>query len=369
MMDKEGDKARVETRPAKVLIIAPGLDVFLGGQAIQADRIMRNLNKESHLEVDIQSIGPKFFPRLQQIKILRTLLREVKYLFDILVKIPRYDIIHIFSAAHFSFLLTPTPAILLGKLFRKKVLLNYRSGQIKRHFKNWGWMLKPILKLVDKIVVPSGYLVDKFANYGFKAEPIFNFIDTSKFGFRVRNPLKPVFLSNRLLEELYNIPCILRAFSIIQKKYPEARLVIASFGDRRESLEKLAAELDLRNVEFVGKIPKEEMPDLYDGIDIYLNSPNTDNMPSSLIECYAAGVPVVTTDAGGIPYILEHEKTGLMVGINDHESLAREAIRLIEDDELSQRIVRNARGNAEIFSWKEVRKDWLRTYDELLGDR
>ncbi len=355
-------------KKTKVLFIAPKLGVFLGGQAIQADRIMRNLNKEPNLQVDLQSIGPRFFPRLQRVVGLRTLLRETKYLYDIVLKIPRYDIIHIFSAAHFSFLLTPVPAILLARLFGKKILLNYRSGQIKRHFKNWGWMLKPLLRLVDKIVVPSGYLVDKFAGYGFEAEPIYNFIDTNKFTFRERKPLRPVFLSNRLLEELYNIPCILKAFAIIQGKYPEAELVVASFGDKRDSLEKLAAELNLKNVEFVGKLENDGMIELYNEIDIYLNSPNTDNMPSSLIECYASGVPIVSTKAGGIPYILEHNKTGLMFKINDHEAMAREAIRLLEDENLVKRLTANGREYGKRFSWREVRKSWLQVYDGLLDE-
>ena len=81
-----------------------------------------------------------------------------------------------------------------------------------------------------------------------------------------------------LLVDLYNIPCILRAFKILQTAYPDAKLVIASFGDQRKYLEKYVDELGLRNVEFVGKVNRTRMAELYDEIDIYLNSPNTDNM-------------------------------------------------------------------------------------------
>lgn len=356
---------RTKIKRLKILIVAPTLDVFLGGQAIQAARLAEKLNQEPNISADIQSIGPKFLPRLQRIKYLRTLLRGVKFLFDIVTKIPSYDIIHIFSAAHFSFLLTPTPAVLVAKLFGKKTVLNYRSGQIDEHFAVWERSLRPTLKLFDKIVVPSGYLVDEFAKYEFEAEAVHNFVNLERFHFRERRALRPVFLSNRLLEELYNIPCILRAFAVIQEKYPQARLVVASFGDRRAMLEDLARELKLENVEFVGKIEQEKMPDLYDEIDIYLNSPNTDNMPGSLIECYASGVPVVTTNAGGIPYILEHEKTGLMVAVNDHEALARQALRLLEDQNLADEIVKNGREYCRMFTWERVRADWLKVYGEL----
>ncbi len=353
-------------RSIKVLIIAPTFDTFLGGQAVQAARLLEKLNQEPDIQADIQSIAPRFLTKLQQVRYLRTVLRAVKYLFDITVKIPKYDIIHIFSAAHLSFLLTPTPGVLVAKAFGKRTVLNYRSGQLEAHYDNWHRTLKPTLKLFDKIVTPSNYLVDVFAKYGFEAQSIYNFVDLERFKFRKRDPLRPVFFSNRLLEELYNIPCILRAFAIIQEKYSDARLIVAGFGDQREHLEEYAKELKLRNVEFVGKVDQERMAELYNEIDIYLNSPNTDNMPSSILECYASGVPIVTTNAGGIPYILEHEKTGLMVEVNDHQALAGEAMRLLEDNELSQRLIKNGRQAVADFSWENVRLKWRAIYQELL---
>lgn len=367
--DKGNQSKKVsKNKRIKVLIVAPTLDRFVGGQAVQAARLLEKLNQEPNLEVGIQSISPKFLPKLQQLKFVRTLVTQAKYLFDILTKIPRYDIIHIFSAAHFSFLLAPTPAVIIAKLFGKKTILNYRSGQIKRHFANWSRTLKPTLRLFDRIVVPSNYLVDKFGEYGFKAQSIYNFVDVDRFRFKARKNLRPVFLSNRLLEELYNIPCILRAFSIVQKKYPQAKLIVAGFGSEREKLENLARELNLENVEFVGAVEQSKMPSLYDAVDVYLNSPNTDNMPGSLIECFAAGVPVVTTNAGGIPYILEHEKTGLMVETNDYEAMAGEAIRLIETSALAEEIIENARRACEKFTWESVKAEWTNLYQELAGE-
>lgn len=353
-------------KATKILIIAPTLDVFLGGQAVQTSRLTEKLNQEPNIQMDIQSIGPVFLPKLQMIKFLRTFLTSAKYLFDIFTKIPKYDIIHICSAAHFSFILAPTPAVLVAKLFGKKTLLNYRSGQFRAHYKKWRRTLRPTLNLFDKIVTPSNYLVDVFREYGFEAESIHNFVDIEKFKFRRREKLRPIFFSNRLLEKLYNIPCILRAFKIIQSKYPAAKLIVASFGDQRENLENLAKELGLQNVEFVGKVSQERMAQLYDEVDIYLNSPDTDNMPGSIIECYASGVPVVTTNAGGIPYILEHEKTGLMVEIDDHEALAKAAIRLLEDEVLAQNLITNGREYVERFTWENVRGKWLETYQDLL---
>ena len=366
--EQSGAGERARSRPVKVLIIAPTLDTSLGGQAVQASRLLEKLNEEANLHVDIQSISPKFLPKMQRIKFLRTVVTISKFSFDILRKIPRYDVIHVFSSAHLSFLLTPTPAVLAAKMFGKKTVLNYRSGQIKRHFANWERSLAPTLRLFDRIVVPSGYLVEMFGRYGFEAQAIYNFVDVKRFRFRQRSRPRPVFLSNRLLEELYNVGCILRAFAIVQKKYPEARLVVAGFGAERENLENLARELKLENVRFVGKVEQDKMPALYDEADIYLNSPNTDNMPGSIIESYAAGIPVVTTSAGGIPFIVEHEKTGLMVEPGDHEALARAAMRLLEEDGLAARLTENARRYCRRFTWDAVRLEWLKLYEELAGE-
>lgn len=160
-------------KPIKILIIAPTLDVFMGGQAVQAARLMEKLNQEPTIQMDIQTIAPRFFPKLQKVKYLRTVLTTIKFVFDIFTKTPRYDILHICSASHFSFLLAPTPAVLAAKLFGTKTILNYRSGQLKRHYKNWHKTLRLTLKLFDKIVTPSNYLVDVFREYEFEAEIIF----------------------------------------------------------------------------------------------------------------------------------------------------------------------------------------------------
>jgi len=354
-------------RPIRILIIGPSIDTIVGGQSVQVSRLIEKLNNEPGIVADLQTIAPRFLPRLQSIKYLRTFLRGTRFLFDIATRIPKYDIIHICSAAHFSFLLAPTPAVLLSRMYGKRTILNYRSGQLEEHYQRWRHTLMPTLRLFDRIVTPSNYLVDVFAGYGVAARSIHNIIDTEQFIYRDRVPLRPVFFSNRLLERLYNIPCILRAFRILQDRYQDARLVVAGHGDQREHLENYARELALRNVEFVGKVSQMRMAELYNNADIYLNSPDTDNMPGSILECYASGLPVVTTGAGGIPYILEHEKTGLMVPIDDHEALALEATRLLEDPELARNVIANARVAVKKYSWDEVGPQWISTYQELVN--
>ncbi|HEV7844552.1 MAG TPA: glycosyltransferase family 4 protein, partial [Pyrinomonadaceae bacterium] len=346
---------------------APSLDI-LGGQSVQAARLLENLSREPGLEISMQPINPRLpgaLRHLQKIKYVRTLVTSVAYCAQLLWRVPRYDVIHIFSASYFSFVLAPTPAILAARLYGKRTVLNYRSGEAEDHLKRWRRTALPTVRLVDEIVAPSGYLVDVFGRFGFHARSIFNTVETARFPFHERVPLRPVFFSNRNFEPHYNVACTLRAFQLVQQRFPSARMVVAGEGSQRASLEALARELELRNVEFIGRVAPERMPELYDAADIYLNSPNIDNMPGSIIEAYASGIPVVTTNAGGIPYIVTDGETGLMVERNDHEAMARAAVRLLEDEELATRIARAAHAECRKYSWASVRDEWLELYREL----
>ena len=104
--------------------------------------------------------------------------------------------------------------------------------------------------------------------------------------------------------------------------YPDAELVIANEGFLRSQLEQLARDMGLRNYKFIGVRPAEEVPFIYDAADIYVTSPNVDCMPGSILECYEAGLPVVATRAGGIPNIVRHEETGMLVDIDDDAAMA-----------------------------------------------
>ncbi len=350
----------------RVLIVAPSLE-YPGGQAVQAARLINNFSQEPGLEVSFLPINPRLpgpLGLLQEIKYVRTILTSLLYWSMLLLRVKDYDVIHVFSASYWSFLLSPAPAMLIAKLYGKKILLNYRSGEAEDHLRNWRSAL-PIIRLADKVVAPSGYLVEVFGRFGVRAEVVPNTLDFSRFVFRERQPLHPVLISNRNFEPLYNVECVLRAFALVQLEIPEARLILVGDGSQRDWLHALAIELKLKNVEFIGQIAPEEMPAQYERADIFINASNIDNMPTSHIEAFACGLPVVTSDAGGIPYIVEHERTGLMAPKGDHIALSDAVLRVLEDFGLAARLVRAARGECEKYQWSSARQGWLRIYQEL----
>ncbi len=353
--------------PTRVLIVAASLDI-LGGQAVQAARLLEELRKEPSLEVSFLPINPRlpvFTRRLQNIKYVRTVVTSLAYIALLLSRVWRYDVIHVYSASYLSFVIAPTPAILIAKLYGKKIILNYHSGEAEDHLARWRRTAIPTMRLADSIIVPSKYLVDVFAHFGIHTSAVFNTVEINKFRFRKRSNLRPAFLANRNLEALYNVGLVLRAFALIQRRFPEARLTVAGEGSERLALEALARELNLRHVEFVGRVPPERMPELYDAADIYLNGSDIDNMPLSILEAFAAGVPVVTTNAGGIPYIMSDGETGLLVERGDYEAMAARAIQLLEDNALATELARAAHEECRKYSWCTVRDEWLKLYHQL----
>jgi L-malate glycosyltransferase len=354
-------------KPIRILLVAPSLDI-LGGQAVQAVRLIECLRKEPSLHVDFQSINPRLpspLAFLQRIKFVRTFVTFFLYVSQLSLRAWRYDVLHVFSAAYFSYMLWSLPALFVAKLYSKIIILNYRDGQAEDHLRNWKTAL-PTLRRMDAIVSPTPYLVDVFAKFGMRIHSISNIINIGDFKHRARAKLTPVFLHNRILEPLYNIPCTLRAFQIVQRQYPEARLTVAHDGPSRAELEDLAKRLELRNTDFIGRVPHSKISSLYDAADIYLTSPDFDCMPGSILECFASGLPVVATNAGGIPYIATDGETALLVSRGDHEAMARAAIRLLEDPELVQRLTSNAFEFCKRFEENSVRKQWTHLYEQLM---
>ncbi len=270
--------------PISVLMIAPGPEIT-GGQTVQAAHLMRILSEVPGQKMRFLALGPrppKPLLWILKIPVLRTLFSLALYNWRLLWATPQADILHIFTAGLSSYSLWTIPALCIGRVFGKKLIIHYHDGQAEQHITTWKTAL-PTLKMADCIIAPSGFLVDVFAKYGIKAQAIFNILEPGNFIHRQRSRLKPLFMTNRGLEPLYNVECILRAFKIIQAKYPDAALTIAHDGFHRAVLEKLAQDLALKNTQFIGKVPHSKVAALYDAADIYLLLPTSTTclVPSS----------------------------------------------------------------------------------------
>ena len=355
--------------PVRVCLVAPSLDI-LGGQAVQADRLRRALGDLPSLEVDFLAVNPRApgpLRALQRIKYVRTVVTAMIYAWTLLRRVRRYDVLHVFSASYFSFILAPLPALLAARLFRKPAILNYRSGEAADHLTRWKRTALPGVRQASVVAVPSGYLVAVFRKFGVDARPIANFVDVGHIPYRERATPRPILLSNRNFEPLYDVATTLRAFALVQRDVPDAALIVAGTGRDETMLRALAATLGLRNVTWAGAQPPDAMGRLYGEADIYVNASTIDNMPTSIIEAFAAGLPVATTGAGGIPYIVEHERTGLLVAERDPAALAAAVLRLVREPGLAHRLSTAARAECEQrYVWPAVREQWETLYHELV---
>ncbi|HMF59692.1 MAG TPA: glycosyltransferase family 4 protein, partial [Vicinamibacterales bacterium] len=124
-------------------------------------------------------------------------------------------------------------------------------------------------------------------------------------------------------------------------------------------------ELGVGEVEFCGAVPRNCIGELLDRADVFVNASRIDNMPVSILEAFAAGLPVVSAASGGIPYLVEHERTGLLSAVGDVQALARNVRRVIADPLLARRLAGNAREESSRYEWPAIRAEWLHVYRAL----
>lgn len=360
--DDAATRHMFKAKALRIAIVAPSLDIP-GGQGVQARSLMESLVKDG-FEVVFIPVNPRF-PRglrwLRRIPVLRTVLNQLLYVGG-LVRVRRCDVVHIFSASYWSFLLAPVPATLAARLFGKRVVLNYHSGEADDHLANWGRRVHPWLRLADIIVVPSGYLQDVFTRYGYETKVVRNIIDISAFHFRARPALRPRLMSNRNLEAHYRVDVTLRAFALLKKQRPDASLVIAGYGHEAAQLKQWVASEHLSGITFAGRVEPQDMAGLYDDADIFVNASDVDNQPVSILEAFASGLPVVSTPTGDIAHMLGNGQRGALVPHGDPAALAAAIGSLLDTPEATAAMARRARTEVENFTWERIRDDWRAVY-------
>src|SRR4051812_42676537 len=353
-----------------VALVAPSLRI-LGGQAVQADRLVKAWAGDPDVHawlVPINPVPPRPLRWMTKIQVARTLATQLTYWPLLLKELRKADVVHVFSASYFSFLLAPLPAVLIARLLGKPVVMNYRSGEAPDHLKR-SRIARATLRGVDQNAVPSRFLQDVFASFGIRSEIIPNIVDVERFRFRRRERLRPRLVSTRNFEGLYNLPCTLRAFRLVQDRHPDAQLTLVGAGSQEPAIRRLAGELMLRNVTFTGRVRPEDIWQYYADADIYLQTPDIDNMPSSVLEAFASGCPVVATNAGGVPAILTDGLHGLLVNCGDHQAAADAVFRLLDDPALAGRMADAALDTCSRYQWSSVRAQWVSLYRRMVRHR
>lgn len=339
-----------------------------GGIGLQATLLAESLESEGYIVFKISTnfSGTRSFNLINRFKVIRSIVRFLQFVVKCLIHFPANNIIHILSGSYLNFFLYTFPAVLIGKFYNTPVIIHYHGGAAREFLSRWFCLARPAFQIADALVVPSDFLRDVFFDFGLSATVIPNIIGFDSMKFKDRITFHPRFLITRHIEPIYNISCAIKSFSIILDKCPDAVLQIAGNGSEENSMKKLARELNCYYaITFLGTVPHDKIIKLYEENDILINTSNVDNLPLSILEAFSSGLLVISTKAGGIPYIIKHRKSGLLADLNDHEEIANLALGSLENQMLTREMVNNAREQLAIYSWESVRSLIESLYKQL----
>ena len=162
---------------------------------------------------------------------------------------------------------------------------------------------------------------------------------------------------------------LISAFARVLKVVPDAKLVIAGSGREEDNLSRQIKGLNIINSVFmVGKLPKEKVAQLMAAADVFVLPSKMESFGLSLLEASAAGVPVVCSNAGGVPEVFQDGFNALLYPPGDDNAMAKAIICLIQDRELAKTISANAVETASRFTWEMAAERTLRVYEEVLQE-
>lgn len=339
--------SQLEVKDSKRILFISNYKPGTGGISGQVEILQRKLRGEGFV-ADIFNTKGSVCYRLVLFRKLRNIGKE-------------YEVFHIHCCSGWGFL----PAVVgirVGRRLGKRVVLTYHGGGAADFFSKHKKFVSKYLKKTDANIVLSGFLGSVFEHYQIPYSVIPNIIELDGTKFRNREVMRPRFISIRSLEPLYNIPCIIKAFAIVKQQLPEATLTIVGDGSERQALERMAQELGLQDVEFVGRVDNHDIYKYLDQADIMLSAPHIDNMPVSLLEGFNAGLLVISSRVGGVPYMIENGVNGMLFEDNDHQDLAEIMSGSISNPDIAKVMTMTAKESLRKYQWESVCAELVNIY-------
>ncbi len=342
---------------------------YLGGHWVQAETMLRGWAADPDVRatfVPIDPDPPRPLRPARAVKGLRTVAVSGTFVARLPAVVRAADVVHVFSASFLSFLLAPAPTVVAARAIGRPVVLNYHGGEAEAHLARGGRLVRRLLAAADRLVVPSPFLAEVFGRAGLPVEVIPNAVDLDAFAYRERGEFgdAPHLLCTRNWQPLYRVADVIRAFGLLRRRWPRARLTLVGEGPEGPRLAALAAETG-GDIRLLGRVEHDRVAACYAEADLYLNASAADNQPLSILEAFAAGLPVVTTDAGGIPHLVADGVTGRLVPVGDVRQLAAAAEATLADPAAARAMARRARRVADAHAWTAVAPKWKALYREL----
>lgn len=217
------------------------------------------------------------------------------------------------------------------------------------------------LQSASHVVAPSEYMVEMLAEANVKALCIPNFIETSHYPFKIRNRVRPKLLWVRSFHKIYNPLMAIEVVLLLKSYYQDVHLTMAG-PDKDGSMSVCKNTIEMRNLEssitILGKLNKEEIREIAKQHDVFINTTTIDNHPVSVIEAMGLGLVIVSTNVGGMRYLIQDQINGILVPNNDAVTMVDAIVNLIENPALVSPLQINARKNIEEYDWQIVGKQW-----------
>jgi glycosyltransferase involved in cell wall biosynthesis len=333
--------------------------------ANQCEQLVRLLRADG-ADVELVRNNAPYRPSLLgHVPVLRAGVRLLPYLFRLWGAAGRADVLHVLANSGWAWHLFAAPALLIGLLRGTPVIVNYRGGLAEEFFAAAPSHVLSLMRRAALRVTPSAFLRRVFAQHGLEADVIPNIIDLDRFGHRQRRDFgaAPHVVVARNLEPIYGLSTALQAMAILRRQYPGASMTVAGSGPQLAELQAQTATLGLSDaVHFPGRVHHADMPSLYARADCALNPSTVDNMPNSVLEAFASGVPLVSTNVGGVPDIVADGVSGLLVPAGDAQAMAAAMARVLGDRELAHRLTQAGATQVQDYAWPQVRDQWLAAY-------
>ncbi|MDP3352256.1 MAG: glycosyltransferase family 4 protein [Flavobacteriaceae bacterium] len=267
-------------------------------------------------------------------------------------------IIDTFSTTNFYYALMVSQ---LSRLFKIPYIPILHGGNLPKRLKNDAYLSSLIFKNAKTLVAPSHYLKYEFEKKAYSVQYIPNTIPIGDYKYQNRKLIKPKLLWLRAFEKTYNPTMAIEVLRKLLNEYPSASLCMV--GPTRDETLELSKDLVKRyqlesQVQFTGVLSKKEWHTLSEKFDIFINTTTVDNTPVSVIEAMALGLPIISTKVGGMPYLIEHQKEGVLVTSRDVNAMVAAIITMIENPVYANYLAMNARKKVEQFDWKVVKEAW-----------
>jgi glycosyltransferase involved in cell wall biosynthesis len=341
-----------------------------GGMANQTRQLAELLEREGATVTLVQRNAPYVFAPIARIPILRALFRLLPYTLRLWRAIGTVDLVHVMANSGWSWHLFAAPAIWIARMRGVPSVVNYRGGEAASFLAGALPWVRTTLRQANALVLPSAYLREVFAKRGIHGVIVPNIVDLERFHpAPLRSPRATrCVLVPRNLERIYDIPTALRALQIVGARMPGVRMIVAGSGPEHAALVALAAELGVANaVEFCGRLERDAMAGLYREADAVVNPSLVDNMPNSVLEALASGAPVVSTNVGGVTYLVEDDVTAVLVPPGDAVALAAAIHRVLVDAALAGRLREAGLREVQQYAWPHVRQQWASVYASVLS--